>query len=88
MGVPLAEALGQVDREVGQVYRCQVKGNWVELRVLDAAELRSSLPEASDVMLDPWAEFSLPAPSITAVGKFRPLPLPDVPLIPSDEAAT
>jgi hypothetical protein len=88
MGVSLAEALGQVDLEPGQVYRCRVKGRWVELRVLDQVELTPSGFDASDVMLDPWVEFPLPAPSVTVVGKFGPLPPPDVPAIPADEEAT
>jgi hypothetical protein len=88
MGVSLAEALGQVDLEAGQVYRCQVKGRWVELRVLDPVEVGPSRFDASDVMLDPWVEFPLPASSITIVGEFGPLPPPDVPEIPADEEAT
>jgi hypothetical protein len=88
MGVSLAEALGQVDLEAGQVYHCQVKGCWVELRVLDPVEVGSSHLDASDVMLDPWVEFPLPASSITIVGQFGPLPPPDVPVIPVDEAST
>jgi len=88
MGVSLAEALEQVDLEAGQVYRCQVKGRWVELRVLDPVEVCPSRFDASDVMLDPWAEFPLPAPSITVVGEFGPFPPPDVPEIPRDEDAT
>jgi hypothetical protein len=88
MGVSLAEALEQVDLEAGQVYRCQVKGRWVELRVLDQVEVGPSHFDASDVMLDPWVEFPLPASSITIVGQFGPLPPPDVPEIPAHEEAT
>jgi hypothetical protein len=88
VGVSLAEASGQVELEAGQVYRCQVKGRWVELRVLDPVEVGTSRFDASDVMLDPWVEFPLPAPSITVVGEFGPLPPPDVPVIPVDEAST
>jgi hypothetical protein len=88
MGVSLAEALGQVDLEPGQVYRCQVKGRWVELRVLDPVEVGPSCFDASDVMLEPWVEFPLPASSITVAGEFGPLPPPDGPEIPADEEAT
>jgi hypothetical protein len=88
MGVSLAEALGQVDLEAAQVYRCQVKGNWVELRVLDPVEVCPSPWDASDVMRDSRAEFPLPAPSITVVGKPGPLPPPDVPEIPRVEDAS
>ena len=34
MNLSLVEALGQVALEAGRVYRCQVKGHWVELRML------------------------------------------------------
>ena len=40
MNLSLVEALGQVDLEAGRVYRCQVKGQWVELRVLGPDEIR------------------------------------------------
>jgi hypothetical protein len=86
--VSLAEALGQVDLESGQVYRCRVKGHGVELRVLDSVEVGPSRWDASDVMLDPWTEFPLPAPRITVVGKLGSLPPPDVPEIPRDEDVT
>jgi hypothetical protein len=88
MSVPLAEALGQVDLEAGQVYRCQVKGHWVELRVLGPAGVEPSARfDESDVMLDPWVEFPLPESGITVVGEFGPLPPPDAPEIPPDEDA-
>jgi len=38
MGVSLAEALRQDDLETGEVYQCEVKGRWVELRVLESVE--------------------------------------------------
>ena len=88
MGVSLAEALGQVDLEAGQVYRCQVKGRWVELRVLGPVDLGPPCFDVSDVMLDPWVEFPLPESGISVVGEFGPLPPPDVPEIPGDEDAT
>jgi hypothetical protein len=53
MGVSLAEALGQVDLEAGEVYRCRVKERWVELRVLDAVEVCPVRWDESHVMLDP-----------------------------------
>lgn len=86
MGVSLAEALGQVDLEAGQVYRCQVKGHWIELRVLEPHDVRpSALFDESDVMLDAWAEFPLPPPVARVVGRLGTMPLPDAPVIPSDE---
>ena len=58
MSLSLVEALGQVDLEAGRVYRCQVKGKLVELRVLEPGELPNvSAFDESDVMLDPWVEF-------------------------------
>jgi hypothetical protein len=89
MSVSLEEALGQVDLEAGQVYRCRVKGQLVILRVLKSGEVPlSTRYDESDVMLDPWVEFPSPEPIMTVVGEFGPLPLPDVPEIPSDEDET
>ena len=86
MGVSLVEALAQVDLEAGRVYCCQVNGNWVELRVLDSAEVGSSCRyDESDVMLDPWVEFPVPTSTIRVRAKLGVLPLPDVPEIPADE---
>jgi hypothetical protein len=85
MSVSLVEALGQVDLEAGRVYRCLVKGQWVELRVLTATETRPvSVYDESDVMFDPWVEFPQPTPTFTVTGEFGPTPLPDVPEIPDD----
>jgi hypothetical protein len=54
MSRSLVEALGQVDLEIGRIYRCQVNGRWVELRVLGAAEVAPvSVYDESDVMFDP-----------------------------------
>ena len=65
MSLSLVEALGQVDLEAGRVYRCQVKGNWVELRVLKPTEVHPvSVYDESDVMLDPWVEFPRPTSGI------------------------
>ncbi len=86
MGVSLVEALGQVDLKSGQVYRCQVKGRWIELRVLTFEEEQpSGRYDESDVMLDPWEELPLPASSVTVAGEFGPMPALDIPEIPSDE---
>jgi len=86
MSLSLVEALGQVDLEAGQIYRCQVKGHWVELRVLGPAEIRPvSVYDESDVMLDPWVEFPRPTSDIVLHAKPGSLPLPDVPEIPADE---
>jgi hypothetical protein len=86
MSLSLLEALGQVDLEAGRVYRCHVKGQWVELRVLGPAEVRPvSVYEESDVMFDPCVEFPRPASAIHLHGKPGSLPLPDVPDLPADE---
>jgi hypothetical protein len=86
MSLSLAEALGQVDLEEGQRYRCQVNGHWVELRVLGPVEnSRSAAIDESDVMLDPWIELPMPRPIACVRGTYGPLPLPDPPEIPADE---
>lgn len=86
MSLTLAEALGQVDLEAGRVYRCRVKGRWVELRVLGPAAEPPPPFDDSDVMLDPWVEFPTPAAVASVTGRFASPPLPDVPEIPSDGA--
>ena len=86
MNLSLVEALGQVALEAGRVYRCQVKGQWVELRMLGPDEIRPvSVYDESDVMLNPWVEFPRPTSGIVLHAKPGSLPLPDVPEIPTDE---
>jgi len=86
MSLTLVEALGQVDLEEGRVYRCQVKGHWVELRVLGAVGiLPANRYDESDVMLDPWVELPRPSSAIRLRARRGSLPLPDVPEIPADE---
>ena len=72
MSVPLAEALEQVDLNVGSTYCCLVKGRWVEVRVLAVEPPRMAKPLIpSDVRLDPWprdhksAYFSSPEKAVT-----------------------
>jgi hypothetical protein len=85
MSLSLVEALAQTDLEAGRVYRCEVKGQMVELRVLGpAARGPVSIYDESDVMLDPWVELPQPAPLFSVPGEFGPVPLPDVPEIPDD----
>jgi hypothetical protein len=83
MSVSLAEALGQVDLEPGQVYRCIVKGHLVELRVLEPT--RDDWGDELGAMLDPWVELPQPVPTTYLLGQFSPMPLPDAPEIPVDE---
>ncbi len=86
MSISLAEALGHVDLQAGQVYHCRVNGHRVELRVLDEArEAVSSSLDESDIMLDPWVELPRPPVVATVVGHFAPPPPVHVPEIPEDE---
>jgi hypothetical protein len=88
MSMPLADALAQVDLEAGRVYRCEVKGRKVEVRVLqDTPTSMSPTPLVeSDIMLDPWVEFPLPSETFKVMAKLGSLP-PDVPAIPAEEPA-
>lgn len=86
MSLSLVEALGQVDLESGGFYVCQVKGHWVELRVLGTTEVPSlAAYDESDVMLDFWVEFPQPKSGIIVTATFGSPPLPDVPEIPRDD---
>lgn len=81
--MPLAEALEQVDLDVGRTYCCQVKGRWVQVRVLESEPPRLAKPySASDMMLDPWVELPGAMPvHIRAIRRDVHLPF-DVPSIP------
>jgi hypothetical protein len=86
MNIPLADALAQVELEAGRVYRCEVKGRKVEVRVLEEAP--AALPAAAleaDTRLDPWVEFPLPSGSFNVLAKPGALPPPDIPEIPTEE---
>jgi len=85
MSMLLADALAQVDLEAGRVYRCEVKGRKVEVRVLEdvpAAMLPAPLVE-SDVMLDPWVELPLPSGTLKVMANLGALPQ-DIPVIPAE----
>jgi hypothetical protein len=86
MSLSLVDALGQVHLEAGRVYRCRVKGNWVELRVLGPAQV-PGMPvyDESDVMLDPWVELPRPTSGVRLQGKPGSLPLPDAPELRGDD---
>ncbi len=87
MSIGLADALAQVDLEAGQVYRCEVKGRTIAVRVLEEAPA-SVLPaplDESNIRLDPWVELPLPAGTFQVLVKSGSLPPPDVPEIPADE---
>ena len=86
MSLTLVEALAKVDLEEGQVYRCQVNGHWVELRVLGPAEIpRAADIDESDIMLDSWVELPRPTSGIRLRARRGTLPLPDAPEIPPVE---
>lgn len=92
MSIALADALADVDLEVGQTYRCEVHGRQVELRVRAKPVTSTGLSlvtspglSEEDVMLDPWCE--LPSPPVVGVLSSRlveRLPF-DIPEIPADE---
>jgi hypothetical protein len=86
MSVPLAELLQSVDLEIGKVYRCEVKGRMVEVRVLPIPpELLPAPLVESDIMLEPWVELPTPQGGIRIQTKPGKVPLPDPPFIPNDE---
>jgi len=81
MSISLADALQQVELEVGRLYQCEIGSLSVEVRV----EARDARPlpapfNPSDVMLDPWTDFPAPQP-ITIVTATPAAPmLPDPPI--------
>jgi hypothetical protein len=85
MQIALSDALAQLDLKPGKTYRCHVKGQWVELRVLDKSPPSLAKPYSeADVMLDPWVE--LPGPTVSVKVTAKPgaqLPF-DIPSIPED----
>ena len=84
MSIALADALADVDLEVGKTYHCEVHGRYVELRVLAKPETTTGLSE-DDVMLDPWCELSSPK-AVRTVSARRVEQLPyDIPEIPTSE---
>jgi hypothetical protein len=86
MSLSIAEALEQVELEPGRIYSCQVKGHWVELRVLEPGkDPKPFLIDESDIMLDHWVELPRPKPSFCVEGKFAPPPPPHIPDMPGDE---
>ena len=84
MSLSIVEALRQVELEAGRVYRCNVNGQRVELRVLGPSEvLPVTAYDESDVMLDPWVEFPQPTSGIIVRATPGSVPLPDAPEIPA-----
>lgn len=84
--VTIAEALEGVELEPGKIYRCNVRGLQVELRV-GAPEPGSPLPDPlneEDIMLDAWTELPDPKPTWT-IRTVRGEPLMPDPLYLSPE---
>jgi hypothetical protein len=82
MSVSLEEALQAVDLEPGRTYRCQVRGQWVELQVLGPAAPPTVEAEAP---VAPWTDLPEPSPVGVVRARLAPPELPDVPDIPTDE---
>ncbi len=82
----LAEALAQVDLELGRTYDCVVNGKRVTVRVAPPSSVApSACYDESDVMLDSWCELpsqGTPIPNVTV--RWGNLPI-DIPEIPSDD---
>jgi hypothetical protein len=85
MSLSIAEALEQVELEPGHIYSCQVKGHWVELRVLKPGMDPRSTIDESDIRLDPWVELNRPTSGIYVRARRGTLPLPDVIEITPDD---
>ena len=87
MNSPLVDALAQMNLEPGRIYRYQVKGRQIELRVLEEVP-RELLPAPlveSDIMLDPWVELPAPSGGKRLLARPGKMPPPDMPRIPRDE---
>jgi hypothetical protein len=81
MNDTLFQALAQLDLQPGQRRRVQLNGCAYEICRL-AAE-NSDLVDM--VMLEPWVNFPDPSPVARLQVRRGTLPLPDPPVIPSDE---
>jgi hypothetical protein len=87
MTASLAETLRDFEFQPGRIYRCEVRGHNVELRVLEPKEngedSESAIPE-SDVMLEPWLELPESACRSRGISRLGPALLPDRPFIPDN----
>ena len=83
MATSLMEALESVELAAGQTYRCQVRGQLVEVRVL--GPVADSCLDPRDMMLDAWVELPPPSPAGRLRARPGKLPPPDAPFIPRDE---
>ncbi|MCU0880322.1 MAG: hypothetical protein MUF06_21335 [Pirellulaceae bacterium] len=82
MSVALRDALQDVELQVGQTYGVEVKGRWIELRVLPD---RPSVSHEEEPMLDPWVEFPPPLPQFRVRAKAGSLVPPDPPDLPAHD---
>jgi hypothetical protein len=89
MSAKLAEALRPLNLQPGQIYHTTVNGCEVELRVFAPIRSAATPEETSDyadcVMLEPWVEFPRPPTAGTVIEMPGPQPLPDPPMIPTEE---
>jgi hypothetical protein len=83
MATSLMEALESVELAAGQTYRCQVRGQLVEVRVL--GPVADSCLDRREMMLDAWVELPPPSPAVRLRARPGKLPPPDAPFIPRDE---
>ena len=81
MSAALHDALCDLDLQVGETGCVEVKGQWLELRVMGDGP---PWPKADGPMLDPWGEFPPPAPQFRLRAKTGHLALPDPPAVPAD----
>jgi hypothetical protein len=82
----LEEALQVVDLEPGRTYRVEVRGQTVEVRVLETTGTAAQPSDfADETMMEPW--IALPEPKWVGTVKSRLAPpeLPDIPEIPRDD---
>ncbi len=89
MSISIAEALGQGMLQVGRTYRGKVQGRAIEFRLLDASPPGPTTAlDENDIMLDAWVELPGPeaAEGVVTVSKLGEPDLPDVPVIPEEDA--
>lgn len=86
MNTSLEYALRDVELEAGRNYRCQVRGQWVEIRVLGPVSPTedSSVP-SDEGMLDSWVELPEPKPAGQLRARVAPPFPPDAPDLPADD---
>lgn len=84
MSIALADALKDVQLEVGRTYRCEVRGLKIEVQVFAKPQIATGL-SPDDVMLDLWCELPRPkAFQTVSVRRVDRLPF-DIPEIPVDD---